>query len=109
MIYVGFEGSDFEFLVNQESYDFFSAIIGFLIHENMSLDTKIVSLSIIETLVIAENVILLISMAAILKMASRKCLQHFHDWQHRFCCYYVTQERNKIGGYLYSLSAHGIT
>ena len=39
----------FEFLVNQESSKFFSVIIGFLIHENMGIDTKIVSLSILET------------------------------------------------------------
>ena len=25
---------------------------------------------------------------------------NFHDLQHRFCCFYVTQEHNKIGGYI---------
>ena len=34
VISAGFEGSHFEFRVNQESYGFFSVIIGFLIHIN---------------------------------------------------------------------------
>ena len=45
----GFEGSHFEFRVNQESQGFFSIIIGFRIHINIVLDTKILSLSILET------------------------------------------------------------
>ena len=44
-----FESSHFEIWVKQESEGIFTDIIGFFIHINMVLDTKIVSLSIIET------------------------------------------------------------
>ena len=49
VISAGFEGSHFEFWVNQELQGLFSVIIGFLIPINMGLDTKILSLSILET------------------------------------------------------------
>ena len=41
-----FNESHFEFRVNQELYGLFSVIIGFLIQNNMGLETKILSLSI---------------------------------------------------------------
>ena len=45
MISTGFNESHFEFRVNQESYGFFSVIIGFIIQKNMGLKPKILSLS----------------------------------------------------------------
>ena len=48
MISAGFRDSHFVFRVNQESYGFFSVIIGFLIQKNMGLETKILSLSILD-------------------------------------------------------------
>ena len=36
---------NFEFLINQESYGFFSVIIGLFIQKNMGLDSKILFLS----------------------------------------------------------------
>ena len=49
VIFAGFEGIHFEFRVNQESKGCITVIIGFLIHTNMGLDTKILSLSLLET------------------------------------------------------------
>ena len=43
----GFKDSHFEFRVNQELCGFLSVIIGFLIQKNMGLETKILSLSIL--------------------------------------------------------------
>ena len=51
--------------------DFCSVIIGFLLHINIGLDTKILSIY-LRNWVIGENVIPLISMATILKMASHR-------------------------------------
>ena len=48
VISVDFKDSHFEFRVNQESYGFFSVIIGFFIQNNMGLETKIWSLSILD-------------------------------------------------------------
>ena len=48
VISVGFNGSHFEFLVNQESQGFLNVIIGFPIHKNMGVDTNITSLSVLE-------------------------------------------------------------
>ena len=56
VISVDFKDSYFEFWVNQESYGFFSVIIGFFIHKNMDLETKILSIY-PRCGVISENVI----------------------------------------------------
>ena len=48
MISTGFNESHFEFRVNQELYGFLSVIIGFLVQKNMGLETKILSLPILE-------------------------------------------------------------
>ena len=45
MISTGFNESHFEFRVNQDLYEFFSVISGFIIEKNMGLKTKILSLS----------------------------------------------------------------
>ena len=37
----GFNGSHFEFQVNQESEGYFNLIIGFLIHKNMDLEVEL--------------------------------------------------------------------
>ena len=48
MISTGFNESHFEFRVNQELNGFFSVSIGFIIQKNMGLETKILSLSILD-------------------------------------------------------------
>ena len=48
MISTGFNESHFEFRVNQELYGFFSVSIGFIIQNSMGLETKILSLSILD-------------------------------------------------------------
>ena len=49
VISVYFKDSQFEFHVNQELYGFFfSVIIGFFVQENMGLETKILSPSILD-------------------------------------------------------------
>ena len=48
VISVDFKESHFEFRVNQESYGFFGVIIGLFIQKNMDLETKILSLSILD-------------------------------------------------------------
>ena len=48
VISVDFKDSHFYFRDNQESYTFFSVIIGFFIQKNMGLETKILSLSILD-------------------------------------------------------------
>ena len=48
VISVYFKDSQFEFRINQESYGFFSVIIGFFIQKNMGLETKILYPSILD-------------------------------------------------------------
>ena len=48
MISAGFNCSHFELLVNQEGIGIFSVVIGLCIQNNMGLETKILSLSILD-------------------------------------------------------------
>ena len=48
VISVYFKDTHFEFRVNQESYGFFRVIMEFFIQKNMGLETKILSLSMLD-------------------------------------------------------------
>ena len=48
VISVDFKDSHFEFRVNQQSYGFFSVLIGFFIQKNMDSETEILSISILD-------------------------------------------------------------
>ena len=48
VISVGVSCNHFEFRVNQQTKKFYIVIIGFLIQQNMALETKILSLSILD-------------------------------------------------------------
>ena len=86
MISVDFEGSHFKFQVNQESSGFFSVVIGFLIHKNMGLDTKTLSLYILET-----------ELSAFLIRRPTGSSSQFGDRGIHILCSDKSQEQNKIG------------
>ena len=48
VIFVGVRCNHFEFRVNQQTKGFYIVIIGFLIQQNMALEAKILSLSILD-------------------------------------------------------------